>query len=104
MKEISWKAPTLFRQMAIMICTTIEACTSPMRGGLCFWRSLLRSWSLVENVKGTPIYTWMNSARAELHLFSILHRRIKFHLPPHGKVRGENANIREAATETMFKS
>ncbi|GBM66320.1 hypothetical protein AVEN_229185-1 [Araneus ventricosus] len=37
---------------------------------------------LVGNGKGTPIYTWMNSARAELHLFSILHGRIKLYLQP----------------------
>ncbi|GBO38931.1 hypothetical protein AVEN_86309-1 [Araneus ventricosus] len=54
---------------------------------------------LVGNGKGTPIYTWTNSVRAELHLFSILHGRIKFHLPPHGEVRDENAKFREAATE-----
>ncbi|GBN08208.1 hypothetical protein AVEN_94004-1 [Araneus ventricosus] len=36
------------------------------------------SLGLVENGKGTPIYTWMNSARAELHLYGILHGRIKF--------------------------
>ncbi|GBN75284.1 hypothetical protein AVEN_141480-1 [Araneus ventricosus] len=53
---------------------------------------------LVGNGKGTPIHTWMNSARAELHLFSILHGRIKFHLPPHGKGRDQNAKVREAAT------
>ncbi|GBO14247.1 hypothetical protein AVEN_62173-1 [Araneus ventricosus] len=46
---------------------------------------------LIGNRKCTPIFTRMNSARAEVHLFSILHRRIKFHLPSHGKVRDENA-------------
>ncbi|GBN40741.1 hypothetical protein AVEN_270295-1 [Araneus ventricosus] len=82
-----------------VICTTTEACTSPMWIGLCCLHSLLSVlvWS-DGNEEGTPIYTWMNSARAELHLFSILHRRIKFHLPPHGKVRDENAKVREAAT------
>ncbi|GBM75153.1 hypothetical protein AVEN_93634-1 [Araneus ventricosus] len=50
------------------------------------------------NEEGTPIYTWMNSARAELHVISILHGRIKFHQPPHGKVRDENAKIREPTT------
>ncbi|GBN88524.1 hypothetical protein AVEN_69919-1 [Araneus ventricosus] len=44
----------------------------------------------VGNGKGTPIYTWMNSACAELHLFSILHgipREMKmqrFERPPQG--------------------
>ncbi|GBM38055.1 hypothetical protein AVEN_160315-1 [Araneus ventricosus] len=60
--------------------------------------SLGLSLGLVGNGKGNPIYTWMNSARAELHLLSILHGRIKFHLPPHGKARDENAKVREAAT------
>ncbi|GBN38370.1 hypothetical protein AVEN_213580-1 [Araneus ventricosus] len=58
-------------------------------------------WVLVwsdGNEEGTPIYTWMNSARAELHLFSILQGRIKFYLPPHVKVRDENAKVRGAAT------
>ncbi|GBL75667.1 hypothetical protein AVEN_154979-1 [Araneus ventricosus] len=50
------------------------------------------------NEEGTPIYTWMNSAHAELHLFSILHGIIRFHLQPHGRVRDENAKVREAAT------
>ncbi|GBN07887.1 hypothetical protein AVEN_61986-1 [Araneus ventricosus] len=55
------------------------------RCGLAYAACIL-SLGLVGNGKSTPIYTWINSARAELHLFSILHGRIKFHLPPHGKV------------------
>ncbi|GBM13969.1 hypothetical protein AVEN_152392-1 [Araneus ventricosus] len=37
------------------------------------------------------------SARALLpsHHLSILHGRIKLYLPPHGKVRDENANVKE---------
>ncbi|GBO13629.1 hypothetical protein AVEN_125937-1 [Araneus ventricosus] len=74
-----------------VVWTTTEACTSPMWIGLCCLHSLSRSgsWSGLTSEEGTPIYIWMNSARAELHHFSILHGRIKFHLPPHGKVRGE---------------
>ncbi|GBN31832.1 hypothetical protein AVEN_247880-1 [Araneus ventricosus] len=67
-----------------VVSTTTEASTSPMRGGLCCWHSLsLSVWVLVwsdGNEEGTPIYTWMNSALSELHLFSILHGRIKFRL------------------------
>ncbi|GBN04384.1 hypothetical protein AVEN_100351-1 [Araneus ventricosus] len=76
-----------------IICTTTEAHTSPMWIGLCCLHSLLSVWVSVwsdGNEGGTHIYTWMNSVRAELYLFSILHGRIKFHLPPHGKVRDEN--------------
>ncbi|GBM02470.1 hypothetical protein AVEN_76515-1 [Araneus ventricosus] len=61
----------------------------------------LSVWVLVwsdGNEEGTSIDTWMNSARAELHLFSILHGRIKLRLPPRGKVRDGNAKVREAAT------
>ncbi|GBN13272.1 hypothetical protein AVEN_138599-1 [Araneus ventricosus] len=88
-----------------VISTTTEACTSPMRGGFTLLAFSLSVWVLVwsgGNEEGTPIYIWMNSARAELHLFSILHVRIKFHLPPHGKVRGENVKVREAATTAVM--
>ncbi|GBO34886.1 hypothetical protein AVEN_186893-1, partial [Araneus ventricosus] len=72
--------------MAIIICTTTRlvhrrcglayaACTLYLGLGL----------GLIGNGKGTPIYTWMNSVRSELRPFSILHGRIKFHHPPHGK-------------------
>ncbi|GBO32009.1 hypothetical protein AVEN_262443-1 [Araneus ventricosus] len=88
MRGISRKAQTLFRQDGYIICcTTTEAHTSLRWVGLCCLNSRSRSDG---NGKGTPIYTWTNSARAELHLFNILHRRIKFYLPPHGKVRDEN--------------
>ncbi|GBN45985.1 hypothetical protein AVEN_103361-1 [Araneus ventricosus] len=60
--------------------------------------SLSRSRS-AGNGKGTPINTWANSVREELHLFSVLHGRIKFYIPPHGKIRDENAKVREAATD-----
>ncbi|GBN02048.1 Transposon Tf2-6 polyprotein [Araneus ventricosus] len=70
-----------------VISTTTEACTSPMRGGFTLLAFSLSVW--VEMKKSTPIYIWMNIARAELHLFSILHERIKFHLLPHGEVRGQ---------------
>ncbi|GBM79849.1 hypothetical protein AVEN_136505-1 [Araneus ventricosus] len=66
-----------------VISTTTEACTSPMRGGFTLLAFPLSVWVLVgsdRNEEGTPIYIWMNSARAELHLFSILHVRIK--IPP----------------------
>ncbi|GBN44731.1 hypothetical protein AVEN_199553-1 [Araneus ventricosus] len=79
-----------------VICTTTEASTSPMWIGSCCLHSHSLSGSrsgLVGNEEGTPTYTWMNSAHAELHLVSILHGRIKFHLPPHGKVRDENAKF-----------
>ncbi|GBM59782.1 hypothetical protein AVEN_6656-1 [Araneus ventricosus] len=85
----------------LIICTTTEARTSPMWIGLCCLHTLVWVWVWIwsdGNEEGTPIYAWMNSARAELHLFSILHGRIKFHLTPHGKVRNENAKVREAAT------
>ncbi|GBM86891.1 hypothetical protein AVEN_207401-1 [Araneus ventricosus] len=82
--------------MAIIICcTTTEAHTSLRLVGLCCLH--YRPWS-DENGKGTPINTWADSARAELHLSSILHGRIKFYLPPHGKVRDENGKVREATT------
>ncbi|GBN77045.1 hypothetical protein AVEN_208731-1 [Araneus ventricosus] len=56
------------------------------------WAGSCCSLSLSDgNEKGTLINTLTNSARAELHLFRILHGRIKFYLPPHGKVRDENA-------------
>ncbi|GBL73303.1 hypothetical protein AVEN_159340-1 [Araneus ventricosus] len=77
----------------IICCTTTEAHTSLRWVGVCCSLSLYDG-----NGKGTPINTWTNSAHAELHLFNILHRRIKFYLPAHGKVRDENAKVREAAT------
>ncbi|GBO39360.1 hypothetical protein AVEN_132795-1 [Araneus ventricosus] len=84
----------------IIYCTTTEAHTSLRWVGLCCLHSRSRSDG---NGKGTPINTWTNSARAELHLFSILHGRIKFYLPPLGKVRNENAKVREAATHVSQK-
>ncbi|GBN06249.1 hypothetical protein AVEN_105374-1 [Araneus ventricosus] len=66
-----------------VISTTTEACTSPMRGGFTLLAFSLSVWVLVwsgGNEEGTPIYIWMNSARSDLHLFSILHVRIK--IPP----------------------
>ncbi|GBM68048.1 hypothetical protein AVEN_51694-1 [Araneus ventricosus] len=77
----------------IICCATTEAHTSLRWVGSCCSLSLSDG-----NGKGTPINTLTNSACAELHLFSILHGRIKFYLPPHGKVRDENAKVREAAT------
>ncbi|GBL87513.1 hypothetical protein AVEN_165132-1 [Araneus ventricosus] len=73
--------------MANICCTTTEAHTSPRWVDFCCSLSVsaLRKW------KGTPINTLTNSVRAELHLFNILHGRIKFYLPPYGKVRDENA-------------
>ncbi|GBO23789.1 hypothetical protein AVEN_180486-1 [Araneus ventricosus] len=64
-----------------VISTTSEACTLQMRGGftlLAFSLSVL-VWTGLDcgNEEGTTIYIWINSARAELHLFSILHVRIK---------------------------
>ncbi|GBN60044.1 hypothetical protein AVEN_25068-1 [Araneus ventricosus] len=59
-----------------VISTTTEACTSPMRGGFTLLVFPLSVWVLVgsgRNEEVTPIYIWMNSARAELHLFSILY-------------------------------
>ncbi|GBN03649.1 hypothetical protein AVEN_173154-1 [Araneus ventricosus] len=50
------------------------------------------------NGKDTLVNTLMNSARSELHHFSILRGRIKFFLPPHGKLIDENPKVREAAT------
>ncbi|GBL61597.1 hypothetical protein AVEN_123931-1 [Araneus ventricosus] len=83
--------------MAIIICcTTTEAHTFLRWVGLCCLHSRSGSW-YHGNGKGTPINTWRNSQRAELHLFNILHGRIKFYLQPHGKVRDENAKVREAA-------
>ncbi|GBO30793.1 hypothetical protein AVEN_98650-1 [Araneus ventricosus] len=74
-----------------VISTTTEACTSPMRGWLCSAGILsLSVWVLVwssGNEEGTLIYIWMNSARAELHLFSILHVRIK--IPPSASWQSE---------------
>ncbi|GBL98565.1 hypothetical protein AVEN_19637-1 [Araneus ventricosus] len=64
---------------------------------LAFSLSRSGSWSWSDG-NCTPIYTWTNSARTELHLLNILHGRIKFYLPPHGEVRDENAKVREAAT------
>ncbi|GBM03625.1 hypothetical protein AVEN_203192-1 [Araneus ventricosus] len=84
----------------IICCTTTVAHTSLRWVGLCCSLSLSDG-----NGKGTPINTLTNSARAaELHLFSILHGRIKFYLPSHGKVRDENAKVREAATVTIDDS
>ncbi|GBM18981.1 hypothetical protein AVEN_1597-1 [Araneus ventricosus] len=83
----------------IICCTTTEAHTSQRCVGLCCSLSL----SLPDgNGKGTPINTLPNSARAKLHLFSILHGRIKFYLPPHGKVRDENSKVREAAKNLWY--
>ncbi|GBO18775.1 hypothetical protein AVEN_241805-1 [Araneus ventricosus] len=47
--------------------------------------------------KCTLINTLTNSARALLpsHHLRILHGRIKLYLPPHGKVRDENAIVKE---------
>ncbi|GBN10871.1 hypothetical protein AVEN_155742-1 [Araneus ventricosus] len=83
----------------IICCTTTEAHTSLRWVSLCCSLSLSRSDG---NGKGTPINTWANSARAELHLLNILHGRIKFYLPPHGKVRDKNAKVREAATKPSY--
>ncbi|GBO46305.1 hypothetical protein AVEN_257497-1 [Araneus ventricosus] len=98
MKEIVVRLQLCSGKTAV-ICTTTETRASPMWIGLCCLHTLLSVlvWS-GRNEEGTPLDTWMNSARAELHLFSILHGRIKFHLPPHGKVRDENAKVRKAAT------
>ncbi|GBN02362.1 hypothetical protein AVEN_128628-1 [Araneus ventricosus] len=49
-----------------VISTTTEACTSPMWGG--FTLLEFSVWVLVwsgGNEEGTPIYIWMDSARAE---------------------------------------
>ncbi|GBN02356.1 hypothetical protein AVEN_128623-1 [Araneus ventricosus] len=62
-----------------VISTTTETCTSPMRGSFTLLAFSILVWS-GGNEEGTPIYIWMSSARAELHLFSILHVRIK--IPP----------------------
>ncbi|GBM25873.1 hypothetical protein AVEN_48039-1 [Araneus ventricosus] len=63
----------------IICCTTTEAHTSLKWVGLCF--SLSPSDG---NGEDTPVNTLTNSAGAGLHLFSILHGRIKFYLPPYG--------------------
>ncbi|GBM92561.1 hypothetical protein AVEN_222833-1 [Araneus ventricosus] len=73
-----------------VISTTTEACTSPMRGGFTLLAFSLSVWVLVwsgGNEEGTPIYIWMNSARVDLHLFSILHVRIK--IPPAASFQSE---------------
>ncbi|GBN78432.1 hypothetical protein AVEN_136871-1 [Araneus ventricosus] len=86
--QARWLSSSVLPQRLVHRCgLAYAACTLYLGLGL----------GLVANGKCT-IYTLMNSARAELHLFSILHGRIKFHLPPHGKVRDENAKVREAAT------
>ncbi|GBM86792.1 hypothetical protein AVEN_234188-1 [Araneus ventricosus] len=63
-----------------VISTTTEACTSPMWDGFTLLAFSLGLGLVCGNEEGTPIYIWMNSAKAELHLFSILHVRIK--IPP----------------------
>ncbi|GBL65773.1 hypothetical protein AVEN_36843-1 [Araneus ventricosus] len=66
-----------------VISTTTEACITPMQGGFTLLAFSLSVWVLVwsgGNEEGTPIDIWMNSAHAELHLFSISHVRIK--IPP----------------------
>ncbi|GBM72788.1 hypothetical protein AVEN_230343-1 [Araneus ventricosus] len=99
MKEISRKAQTLLRQNGYHHLYYHRGSYITDVGWLMLLAlSLGLGLGLVGNGKGTSIYTWMNSARAELHLFSILHGRIKFYLPPYGKVRDENAKVREAAT------
>ncbi|GBM25122.1 hypothetical protein AVEN_96688-1 [Araneus ventricosus] len=97
MKEISRKTQTLFRQDGYHHLYYHRGSYITDVGFLMLL-ALSLGFGLVGNGKCTPIYTWMNSVRAELHLFSILHGRIKFHLPPHGKVKDENAKVREAAT------
>ncbi|GBL77405.1 hypothetical protein AVEN_16300-1 [Araneus ventricosus] len=100
MKEISRKAQTLFRQDGYHHHLYYHRGPYINRCWLAYAACILSlSWSGRKWQRHSYIYTWMNSARAELHLFSILHGRIKFHLPPHGKVRYENAKVREAATQ-----
>ncbi|GBN01990.1 hypothetical protein AVEN_167806-1 [Araneus ventricosus] len=63
-----------------VISTTTEACILPMRGDFTLLSFSLSVWVLVwsgGNEEGTTVYIWMNSERAELYLYSILHVRIK---------------------------
>ncbi|GBL92694.1 hypothetical protein AVEN_119090-1 [Araneus ventricosus] len=79
--------------MANIICTTTEARTSLVWVGLCCLHSLSRSgrkWK-----RHAYIYLDEECARRAAS-FNILHGRIKFYLPPHGKVRDENSKVREA--------
>ncbi|GBM89608.1 hypothetical protein AVEN_133161-1 [Araneus ventricosus] len=80
MREISRKAQTLFRQDGYHHLLYYHKGSYITKVDwlmlLAFWLSRSGSWS-DGNGKGTPVNTWMNSARAELHLFNILHGRIK---------------------------
>ncbi|GBM53194.1 hypothetical protein AVEN_14223-1 [Araneus ventricosus] len=98
MREISRKARTLFRQDGHHHLLYYHRGSYITKVGWLMLHAFSLSWS-DGNGKCAPIYTWTNSACAELHLFSILHGRIKFYLPPHGKVGDENAKVREAATK-----
>ncbi|GBM47149.1 hypothetical protein AVEN_56540-1 [Araneus ventricosus] len=87
MKEIR-KAPALSGKTAIICNTTTEACTSPMwrTHALAFLSLWSCGWHRTEMKKALPF--GRIAARRAAH-FSILHVRIKFHLPRHGKVRNE---------------
>ncbi|GBM10998.1 hypothetical protein AVEN_1333-1 [Araneus ventricosus] len=76
-----------------VISTTTEAMYNHRCGvALLCWhsRSVGLDWS-GGNAEGTPIYIWMNGARAELHLFSILHARIK--IPPATSWQSERSKM-----------
>ncbi|GBO30699.1 hypothetical protein AVEN_198439-1 [Araneus ventricosus] len=101
MREISRKAQALLRQDGYhhLLCYHRGSYIPKVGWLMLFAFSLSRSGSWYHGKgKGTPINTWRNSPRAELHLFNILHGRIKYYLPPHGKARDENAKVREATT------
>ncbi|GBM79952.1 hypothetical protein AVEN_113368-1 [Araneus ventricosus] len=94
MREISRKAQTLFMQDGYHHLLYYHKGSYITKVG---WL-MLHEFSVSVWSDGSGEGTPMNSARAELHLFSILHGGIKFYLPPHLKVRDENAKVREAAT------
>ncbi|GBM40892.1 hypothetical protein AVEN_234029-1 [Araneus ventricosus] len=98
-REISRKAQTLFSKEGYHHLLYYHRGSYITKVGwlmlLAFSLSRSGFWS-DGNGKGTPIYTWMNSAREELHLFNILHGILHCYLPPHDKVRDEYAKVREA--------